>query len=104
ALRARGIGANDRVLMLSENSVEFLSVFLGVIRAGATVATANVEMNRTHLGEIVRALSPRLLLCQEGLGLEALCASYAAAIAPLGDWRENGASTGFFGELEGFDP
>ncbi|MBK18620.1 MAG: hypothetical protein CMM52_07270 [Rhodospirillaceae bacterium] len=45
----RGLKANDRVFMLSENSVEFIAVFLGVQRCGATIATANVEMNRAHL-------------------------------------------------------
>ncbi len=36
----RGIGANDRILVLAENSVEFIATFLGVLRFGATIATA----------------------------------------------------------------
>jgi acyl-CoA synthetase (AMP-forming)/AMP-acid ligase II len=103
ALAARGIGVNDRVLMLSENSVEFVAVFLGVIRAGATIATANVEMNRAHLAEIVRAVAPRLILRQDGLGLEELCAGAGVEPLALGEWREEGGSTGFFAELERFD-
>ncbi|TDI67253.1 MAG: hypothetical protein E2O90_03330, partial [Alphaproteobacteria bacterium] len=43
--RDRGLKANDRVLLLSENSLEFMAIFLGVQRHGATIATANVEMN-----------------------------------------------------------
>ena len=96
-LRDRGIKANDRVLMLSENSIEFVSTFLGVIRYGATIATANVEMNRAHLAEIVRAVAPKLVLIQEGLGLEALRdPADKAEWMTLGDWSEAGGSTGFF--------
>ena len=47
-LQVRGIRANDRVLMLSENSIEFIATFLGVIRYGATIATANVETTLTQ--------------------------------------------------------
>ena len=99
-LADQGIKANDRVLMLSENSIEFIATFLGVQRYGATIATANVEMNRAHLAEIVGAIRPKLILVQEGIGLEPLCAGYPAArLMPLGEWRDGG-STGFFGELE----
>ncbi len=99
--RDREIGANDRVLMLSENSAEFLAVFLGVQRYGATIATANVEMNRSHIAEIISAIAPKLLLVQEGIGLEELRdhAGDAEWMA-LGEWREDGGSTGFFGAIE----
>lgn len=99
-LRDQGLKANDRVLMLSENSVEFIATFLGVQRYGATIATANVEMNRSHLAEIINAIAPKLMLVQEGLGLEALCAGAGGAVMPLGDWREAGGSTGLFGAIE----
>ena len=98
--RDRGLKPNDRVLMLSENSVEFVAVFLGVIRYGATIATANVEMNRAHLGEIVRAVAPKIVLVQAGLGLEDLRGPDGAEWLPLGEWNEAGGSTGFFGAIE----
>ncbi len=99
----RGLKANDRVLMLSENSVEFIAVFLGVQRCGATIATANVEMNRAHIGEILHAVDPVLVLVQEGLGLEELRdPDMAADWIPLGEWNEHGGSTGFFGVLSDY--
>ncbi len=99
--RDQGLKANDRVLMLSENSIEFVAVFLGVQRYGATIATANVEMNRANLAEIVAAIAPKLILVQEGLGLDALCSVAGGATPlPLGEWREAGGSTGFFAALE----
>jgi len=99
----RGLKANDRVLMLAENSLEFVATFLGVQRAGGTIATANVEMNRVHIGEILRAVNPVLVLAQEGLGLEELRdPSMDAEWMALGEWREGGGSSGFFGALDSF--
>jgi acyl-CoA synthetase (AMP-forming)/AMP-acid ligase II len=99
--RDRGLKANDRVLMLSENSIEFVSAFLGVERYGATIATANVEMNRAHLAEIVRAVAPKLVLAQEGLDLEKLRdPDDGSEWIALGEWRKDGGSTGFFAGLE----
>ena len=97
----RGIAANDRILMLSENSVEFMAIFLGVQRYGATIATANIEMNRDHIAEIIRAIGPRLVLVQEGLGLERLGDSAGGTEwMAIGDWNAAGRSSGFFAELD----
>jgi len=100
-LRGRGVKANNRVLLLAENSVENLAVFVSVLRAGATLATAHVEMNRAHLAEIVRAVAPALVLYQDGLGLEELRDGAGGDWRALGEWRAAGGSTGFFGEIEG---
>lgn len=99
----RGLKPNDRVLMLAENSIEFVATFIGVQRCGGTIATANVEMNRAHIGEILRAVNPVLVLVQQGLGLEELRdPAMETEWMALGDWREAGGSTGFFGAIEGY--
>jgi acyl-CoA synthetase (AMP-forming)/AMP-acid ligase II len=101
--RDRGIKANDRVLLLSENSLEFMAVFLGVQRHGATIATANVEMNRAHIAEIIEAVGPKLILVQEGLGLQGLGErSGGAEWMTIGEWNAEGISTGFFGAIEDY--
>lgn len=98
-----GIGANDRIVMLSENSAEFFAVFLGVQRHGATIATANVEMNRDNIAEIVKTVAPKLVLIHEGLGLECLRdPDDPAEWMTLGEWKPEGGSTGFFAHLEGY--
>lgn len=101
--RERGLKPNDRVLMLSENSLEFVATFIGVQRCGGNIATANVEMNRAHIGEIIRAVDPILVLVQEGLGLEKLRdpKSHTEWMS-LGEWQVNGGSTGFFGAIESY--
>ena len=99
-LKDRGFGADDRLLLLAENAVENLAVFVSVLRYGATIATVHVEMNQAHLAEIVRAIAPKLVLYQEGLGLEALRdAGAPGEWIALGDWSAEGRSTGFFAEI-----
>ncbi len=78
-LRDRGIGRNDRVALLANNSIEQLLCFLGVMAAGATICTIHVEMNRNQLGNIFERLKPQLIFYQTGLGLDDLV---AAATAP----------------------
>ncbi len=99
-LKGKGMRPNDRVLLLAENSVENFAIFVGTLRYGATLATVHVEMNQAHLAEIVAAIAPKVVLYQEGHGLEALRDGLPGEWHALGDWVEAGGSTGFFGEIE----
>jgi acyl-coenzyme A synthetase/AMP-(fatty) acid ligase len=99
-LHHKGFKAGERVLLLAENSVENLAVFVSTLRYGAALATVNVEMNQAHLGEIIAAVAPTLVLCQEGLGLEGLKDKAPGEWRTLGEWFEDGSGTGLFGELE----
>ena len=99
-LKSRGFRADDRLLLLAENSVENLAVFVSVLRYGATIATVHVEMNQAHLAEIVRAVNPKVVLYQEGLGLEALRdAGAPGEWLALGEWHEDKPCTGVFAEI-----
>src|SRR5579864_6398636 len=71
-LRQRGLGPNDRIALLANNSIEHLICYLGVMAAGATICTVHVEMNRNQLGNIFERLKPRLILYQDGLALNDL--------------------------------
>jgi acyl-coenzyme A synthetase/AMP-(fatty) acid ligase len=97
-LGSRGIGANDRVALLANNSLEHLAVYLGVLAAGATICTIHVEMNRAYFDAILAALSPRLVIYEEGLGLEALAARTSAPWQALGRWEHEGGQ-GFFADV-----
>ena len=102
-LNNRKIKANDRILLLAENSVENLIIFTSVLRYGATLATVHVEMNEEHLSEIVRAVSPKIVLFQEDLELQKLKYDLPGEWIAIGDWQENiGAATGFFDILGSF--
>jgi long-chain acyl-CoA synthetase len=96
-LRRRGIGPNDRVALLADNSIEQLLCYLGVMAAGATVCTVHVEMNRNQLGGILDRLKPKLILYQDGLRLDDSLASADAPRLPLG--RFDAAADTLFGQL-----
>lgn len=95
-LQDRGIGANDRVAVLGENSIETLILYYGVQALGATWCTVHVEVNNNHLVEMVERIAPRLVLWQDDLDLG------AAVIEADDDWIAYGqydAADGFFSML-----
>ncbi len=102
-LERQGLGPADRVLLLSDNSIEFILLYLGVLRYGATLAAVNVDANRQHLGAICRAIDPKLVFYEDGHGLDALSQEAPGTWQPLGEWREDGSS-GLFAELGAFSP
>ncbi len=97
-LGARGIGADDRVVLLANNSLEHLAVYVGVLAAGATICTVHVEMNRSYFDSILPALAPKLVLYEAGLGLESLASRTSCGWRPLGHWAERGGE-GFFADI-----
>jgi acyl-coenzyme A synthetase/AMP-(fatty) acid ligase len=97
-LRGRGVRANDRVALLAENSIEHLACYFGVMAYGATICTIHVEMNRHHLGRILPALNPRLILFEEGLGLDDMFAATSVPALPLGSW-DSSRGVGFYAAI-----
>jgi acyl-CoA synthetase (AMP-forming)/AMP-acid ligase II len=97
-LAAKGIGANQRVTLLSGNSLEHLVVFLGVLRYGGTICTINTDTNRAYLPQILAALRPKLLWFEEAALIEGLEDCPVEEWQALGDWQPAGG-TGLFGHL-----
>jgi len=97
-LRARGLGANDRVALLANNAIEHLVCYFGVMAYGATICTVHVEMNRNQLDDIFARLKPKLVLVQEGLDLDDLLTAVAAPRMRLGVWHRPAAGT-FYAEV-----
>jgi long-chain acyl-CoA synthetase len=102
-LRQRGIGRNDRVALLANNSIEHLLCYFGVMAAGATLCTVHVEMNRNQLGNIFERLKPKLILYQDGLQLDDLLAGTAVPRLRIGRWDRPQADT-LFAELARLTP
>jgi crotonobetaine/carnitine-CoA ligase len=83
-LAARGIAANDRVVLLSGNSIEHLAVYISVMAHGATICTIQVEMNAAHLGDILGSVGPKFILAESGVD------SGGAESIDLGTWQPGG--------------
>ena len=60
--RDRGLRANDRVVLLGANSLEYLILYCGVWRYGLTLVTINTEMNAMQLEAILGAVAPTMVL------------------------------------------
>jgi len=101
--RAQGLGPNDRVALLGNNSIEHLLCYFGVMAAGVTVCTAHVEMNRNQLDNIFARLRPRLILYQDGLQLDDLLTAVDAPRLRLGRFGEGAPGT-IFAELAHCEP
>jgi len=102
-LAKHGIAANDRIALLSGNSIEHLAAYFGVIAYGATVCTVHVEMNRNQLDNILPLLAPRFILCEEGLGLDDILNEVDAPCLSLDGWDAN-SGEGFFAAVNRCEP
>lgn len=102
-LQGQGIGVNDRVALLSDNSIEHLACYLGVMAYGATICTVHVEMNRNQLDNIFARLKPKLVLYEAGLRLDDLLTQVSAPRLRLGAWDHPAADT-FFGAVSRCEP
>jgi len=99
----RGLGPNDRVALLANNSIEQLLCYFGVMANGATVCTIHVEMNRNQLGNIFTRLEPKLILYQDGLQLDDLLAASPAPRVRIGRYNTFEPDT-LFAELSRCPP
>ncbi|MBK18623.1 MAG: hypothetical protein CMM52_07285 [Rhodospirillaceae bacterium] len=102
-LQSKEIGANDRVAMLSNNSIEHLCVYIGGMAYGATVCTIHVEMNAVYFEQILNALEPKLTLYEDSedrINSEVLSGKTPGDWLNLGSWEADGNSKGLYAEIE----
>jgi acyl-CoA synthetase (AMP-forming)/AMP-acid ligase II len=72
ALKRRGVGKGGRVLLLADESIEKLLLWLGIWRIGAVVAPINIELNAAFITDIATAVAPALTLVHKELDGHAL--------------------------------
>ena len=96
-LKVRKIKANDRIALLSNNSIEHLLTYFGVMSYGATICTINVEMNQNNLNYILNRIAPKLVLYDNITLLPDSLSEYDSL--PLGSWT-NSISGSFFEKLD----
>lgn len=67
ALREAGVGAGDRVAVLSENGLAFPELFLACARLGAIVAPQNWRLAKAELAHCLDLVEPRFCIVSEKL-------------------------------------
>jgi fatty-acyl-CoA synthase len=60
--RAEGIGKGDVVALLMTNRPEYVAIWLGIIRAGGTVALLNTNLAGPALAFCIDSVAPRLVI------------------------------------------
>ena len=73
-LSKHGVRKGNRVLLLSDENLEKLLIWLAVWRVGAVVAPLNIELNAALIGELAAAVAPVLTLVHKELDGNALLA------------------------------
>ncbi len=86
-LEDKGIGADDRVVVLSDNVVEPLLLFLGIMRRGATVCPIDFDSSAAQTAELLDRLQPRLVLWHRSLDPDALGVGSPGEWVPFGEWH-----------------
>lgn len=101
-LKALGIGKGDKVLLLSDECLEKLVLWLGIWRIGAVCCPLNIEMNFEHLTELSTIVAPKLALYHVGVdcsGIAQLCQCIPFVTAKPEE-RGNPPAGEFFGSVE----
>lgn len=91
--KAAGIGRGEVVALLMENRPEYLFAWLGLLKAGATVALLNTNLRGMPLAHSISAAAPRHLV--SGVELAEALAESRALLAQIPTvWATGGKSEG----------
>jgi acyl-coenzyme A synthetase/AMP-(fatty) acid ligase len=91
-LRSRGVTKGSRVLLLSDECLEKLLIWLGSWRIGAVICPLNIEVNEKVMIELTRAVDPALILCHKDLDMAALVGDHPAPRMRFGGWSADGTA------------
>ena len=89
---AQGLETGDVVCLLMENCPDYMAAWLGLTRAGVTVALLNTHLTGESLLHSIRIVSPRALIAGAGFG-EHLPAGPAAIAAGVACWAHGEGTT-----------
>jgi acyl-CoA synthetase (AMP-forming)/AMP-acid ligase II len=83
-LKRRGIGKGDRIVLLSDEILEKLLIWLGAWRMGAVVCPLNIEINSEHVSLLTTIIMPKLILIHRDLDIASLTAGAVGPICRFG--------------------
>ena len=92
-----GVRPGDRVVLLCENSIEYVFCYYGILKAGGIVASLNTDIKPDGLAQLVKELVPKALVVSAKLGKTARSldlplygAGCLLVIGPRPAWRSTG--------------
>ncbi len=79
-LASRGIKANERIAVLSDNCLSQMVLYQGVQRYGAAVCLVNCDVNAMNVGQILYDVEPKIVLWHRSLASELQLIAKAAGV------------------------
>ena len=101
-ISALGVGSGDNVVILADECVEKLILFLAAWRVGAVACPFHTEIAPAHLRDIIHRIAPALVLWHQDIDGPTLTDGLDAAAVCFGRWR--GAEDEFFSSLPATEP
>jgi acyl-CoA synthetase (AMP-forming)/AMP-acid ligase II len=104
-LAVRNIPAGGRIAVLTDNRLEMPVLYFAIQRYGAAFCTINVEVNSTHVREMLGRMKPDLVLWHESLQASEFGQGENAKWIRFGDCAPSGRARdgGLFELLRSFD-
>ena len=93
-LEDTGVGRGDKVVVLADERIEKLLVFLAVWRVGAIACPFHVEMSVEHLRAIVTYIEPRLVLWHADLDGDEIVGGLGYPSMRFSSWPDGGPEPG----------
>jgi acyl-coenzyme A synthetase/AMP-(fatty) acid ligase len=90
-LKSKGIRKGSRVLVLSDECLEKLLIWLGVWRLGAVMCPFNLEINEKQMVSLTAALKPSLILYHKEIDVAAMVGDAPAERIRFAVWSPDGA-------------
>ena len=89
----------SKVLLLADETLEKLLIWLGVWRLGAVICPFNTEINEKQMVELAAALDPALILYHKEIDVAAMVGNARAPRIRFGAWNANDPQDEFFASL-----
>ncbi len=90
-LKDKGVTKGSRILLLSDECLEKLLLWLAAWRIGAVICPLNIELNEKVMVDLARAVNPALILCHKDFDMAALVGDHQAPRVRFGAWSPTGA-------------
>ena len=103
-LKEKGMKVNDTIALISENSIETLLIYLGVLSYGAIVCPINVEESKENVYHLLNRAKPRIVVHGKELTFDQ--ERYKADFwIPFADFDvDSGQENEFFSMLKHYSP
>jgi acyl-CoA synthetase (AMP-forming)/AMP-acid ligase II len=89
-LKSKGLKKGSRVLMLADEYLEKLVIWMGVWRIGAVMCPFNLEINEKQMVSLTASLKPDLILYHKDIDVTALTGHAPAPRVRFGAWSPGG--------------